>query len=267
MSHQLQGAARRADQRRVGQPLPRPPDRRPRRAVQVPHIEYVREAGSEGIELVMWDRTQCDVDVPRGATWPAAGGKTPTVRHRFFHVPASNTAVGHPKLLLGEQRMAEVWMKTSRSRLPGAGAFGIKHLDAIQLIDGVGSSRWSAASSRRPRRRRRATASATSAPSSPTAWRAGRRRGHPVHADADARRAEPRLPARASMCRSRSLLADSLRAPREVVALQRRPASSRCAATRGASTRATSTCTGRSRRARSTSSRWTCRPTSSGART
>jgi protocatechuate 4,5-dioxygenase beta chain len=23
------------------------------------------------------------------------GGKPPTVRHRFYHVPASNTAVGH----------------------------------------------------------------------------------------------------------------------------------------------------------------------------
>ena len=25
----------------------------------------------------------------------AAGGPPPTVRHRFYHVPASNTAVGH----------------------------------------------------------------------------------------------------------------------------------------------------------------------------
>jgi len=24
-----------------------------------------------------------------------AGGPAPTVRHRFYHVPASNTAVGH----------------------------------------------------------------------------------------------------------------------------------------------------------------------------
>ena len=55
---------------------------------QVPHIEYVREAGSEGIELVMWL-------IARGAMADVAGGKKPTVRHRFFHVPASNTAVGH----------------------------------------------------------------------------------------------------------------------------------------------------------------------------
>jgi protocatechuate 4,5-dioxygenase, beta chain len=55
---------------------------------QVPHIEYVREAGSEGIELVMWL-------IARGAMADVAGGKPPVVRHRFFHVPASNTAVGH----------------------------------------------------------------------------------------------------------------------------------------------------------------------------
>jgi len=48
-----------------------------------PHIEYLREAGSEGIELVMWL-------VMRGAL-------NAEVRevHRFYHVPASNTAVGH----------------------------------------------------------------------------------------------------------------------------------------------------------------------------
>ena len=54
----------------------------------VPHIDYVREAGSEGIELVMWL-------IARGAMADVAGGARPTVRHRFYHVPASNTAVGH----------------------------------------------------------------------------------------------------------------------------------------------------------------------------
>jgi protocatechuate 4,5-dioxygenase beta chain len=48
----------------------------------------VREAGSEGIELVMWL-------IARGAMSDLRGGKKPTVRHRFYHVPASNTAVGH----------------------------------------------------------------------------------------------------------------------------------------------------------------------------
>ncbi len=56
---------------------------------RVPHIEYVREAGSEGIELVMWL-------IARGAMDDVAGRpNAPKVVHRFFHVPASNTAVGH----------------------------------------------------------------------------------------------------------------------------------------------------------------------------
>jgi protocatechuate 4,5-dioxygenase, beta chain len=53
-----------------------------------PHIDYVREAGSEGIELVMWL-------IARGAMADVNGGHKPTVKHRFYHVPASNTAVGH----------------------------------------------------------------------------------------------------------------------------------------------------------------------------
>jgi hypothetical protein len=51
---------------------------------QMPHIDYVREAGSEGIELVMWL-------IARGAM----SDNPPKVVHRFYHVPASNTAVGH----------------------------------------------------------------------------------------------------------------------------------------------------------------------------
>jgi protocatechuate 4,5-dioxygenase, beta chain len=60
----------------------------PAALAQVPHIEYVREAGSEGIELVMWL-------IARGAMADVAGGAAPKVLHRFYHVPASNTAVGH----------------------------------------------------------------------------------------------------------------------------------------------------------------------------
>jgi protocatechuate 4,5-dioxygenase beta chain len=56
----------------------------PAALAEVPHIEYVREAGSEGIELVMWL-------IARGAM----SDNAPRVRHRFYHVPASNTAVGH----------------------------------------------------------------------------------------------------------------------------------------------------------------------------
>ena len=49
----------------------------------MPHIEYLREAGSEGIELVMWL-------IMRGAL-----GESVDAVHRFYHVPASNTALGH----------------------------------------------------------------------------------------------------------------------------------------------------------------------------
>jgi protocatechuate 4,5-dioxygenase beta chain len=55
----------------------------PESLAQIPHVQYIREAGSEGIELVMWL-------IMRGAL-------DAQVRevHRFYHVPASNTAVGH----------------------------------------------------------------------------------------------------------------------------------------------------------------------------
>lgn len=61
----------------------------PEALASVPHLEYVQQAGSEGIELVMWL-------IARGAMADVgAGGRKPTVKHRFYHVPASNTAVGH----------------------------------------------------------------------------------------------------------------------------------------------------------------------------
>lgn len=55
----------------------------PEELSKVPHIDYIRDAGSEGIELVMWliMRGALDDDV--------------TEIHRHYHVPASNTAVGH----------------------------------------------------------------------------------------------------------------------------------------------------------------------------
>ena len=60
----------------------------PQGQAAMPHIDYLREAGSEGIELVMWL-------IARGAMADLAGGGKPKVVHRFYHVPASNTAVGH----------------------------------------------------------------------------------------------------------------------------------------------------------------------------
>jgi protocatechuate 4,5-dioxygenase, beta chain len=55
----------------------------PQSLVKIPHLEYIREAGSEGIELVMWL-------IARGAL----DDKVKEL-HRFYTVPASNTAVGH----------------------------------------------------------------------------------------------------------------------------------------------------------------------------
>ena len=88
MSHQLQGPRaglinREWDNRFLDRLIEDPAG-----LAETPHIEYVREAGSEGIELVMWL-------IARGAMADVAGGARPTVAHRFYHVPASNTAVGH----------------------------------------------------------------------------------------------------------------------------------------------------------------------------
>ncbi len=49
----------------------------------IPHVDYMRDAGSEGIELVMWL-------IMRGAL----DDQVKEI-HRHYHVPASNTAVGH----------------------------------------------------------------------------------------------------------------------------------------------------------------------------
>jgi hypothetical protein len=66
----------------------------PASAAAIPHINYVREAGSEGIELVMWLVARGAMDDVNDVN-DVDGGKAPIVRHRFYHVPASNTAVGH----------------------------------------------------------------------------------------------------------------------------------------------------------------------------
>jgi len=94
MSHQLQGPRaglinREFDQNFLDRLIADPDG-----LSRMPHIDYVREAGSEGIELVMWL-------IARGAMADVAGGPAPRVAHRFYHVPASNTAVGH--LILEEQ--------------------------------------------------------------------------------------------------------------------------------------------------------------------
>ena len=90
MSHQLQGPrAGLINKEFDNRFLDRLPDD-PEGLARIPHIDYVREAGSEGIELVMWliARGALDAKVRQA--------------HRFYHVPASNTAVGHMILENGD---------------------------------------------------------------------------------------------------------------------------------------------------------------------
>ena len=83
MSHQLQGPRAGHINRDFDTRFLDGLTRDPEALARLPHLEYVREAGSEGIELVMWL-------IMRGAL--AADARE---TYRFYHVPASNTAVGH----------------------------------------------------------------------------------------------------------------------------------------------------------------------------
>jgi protocatechuate 4,5-dioxygenase beta chain len=65
----------------------------PESLLEISHIDLLRDAGSEGIELVMWL-------IMRGAL----GGSVREV-HRHYHVPASNTAAG---LIIFEDTTADV---------------------------------------------------------------------------------------------------------------------------------------------------------------
>ena len=89
MSHQLQGPRAGLINRTFDNAFLDKLIADPAAAAAIPHIDYVREAGSEGIELVMWL-------IARGAMKDIAENPSPIrLRHRFYHVPASNTAVGH----------------------------------------------------------------------------------------------------------------------------------------------------------------------------
>ena len=83
MSHQLQGQRtglinQEFDTNYLDKFGPAPED-----LAKIPHEDYLRLAGSEGIELVMW--------------LVARGTMNECVReiHRHYHVPISNTAIGH----------------------------------------------------------------------------------------------------------------------------------------------------------------------------
>ena len=83
MSHQLQGPRAGLINSKFDNEYLENFSKHPEEIVKIPHIDYVREAGSEGIELVMWL-------IMRGAIDEHA-----KEIYRFYHVPASNTAVGH----------------------------------------------------------------------------------------------------------------------------------------------------------------------------
>jgi hypothetical protein len=88
MSHQLQGARAGLINKEFDNAFLDKLIHDPQAAADISHMDYVREAGSEGIELVMWL-------IARGAMNDVNGGKAPVLKKRFYHVPASNTAVGH----------------------------------------------------------------------------------------------------------------------------------------------------------------------------
>jgi protocatechuate 4,5-dioxygenase beta chain len=83
MSHQIQGPRAGFINREFDQAFLDQLVHDPAALARKPHIDYIRNAGAEGIELVMWL-------IMRGALDPEVDEL-----HRFYHVPASNTAVGH----------------------------------------------------------------------------------------------------------------------------------------------------------------------------
>ena len=147
----------------------------PKKLTRITHLELMREAGAEGIEMVMWL-------VMRGAL----DDKVDEV-YRFYTVPASNTAVGHiilenrkkaakeaaarrtsvrpPARKSAHSQRSRSWQsettrqpgscvlklyaatlamrtvrpkrKTMKICVAGQGAFGQKHLDALKRIHGV----------------------------------------------------------------------------------------------------------------------------------
>ena len=58
---------------------------------------YSRIADEAPVERVILGEVICSKRTPfrTGAMADVAGGRKPELKHRFYHVPASNTAVGH----------------------------------------------------------------------------------------------------------------------------------------------------------------------------
>ena len=83
MSHQIQGPRAGLINSDFDKAFLDDLSRNPERLAKIPPIEYLRDAGAEAIELVMWL-------IMRGAL-----GDNVEEVHRFYHVPASSTAVGN----------------------------------------------------------------------------------------------------------------------------------------------------------------------------
>ncbi|HEX3486742.1 MAG TPA: class III extradiol dioxygenase subunit beta [Micropepsaceae bacterium] len=83
MSHQLQGPRAGLINKEFDKRFLDNLTRDPQALVRIPHFEYLRDTGSEGIEMVMWL-------IMRGAL-----NDDIEEVYRFYHVPASNTALGH----------------------------------------------------------------------------------------------------------------------------------------------------------------------------
>jgi protocatechuate 4,5-dioxygenase beta chain len=87
----------------------------PQKLVKIPHIDYMREAGAEGIEMVMWL-------VMRGAL----DDKADEI-YRFYTVPASNTAVGH--IILANRPRGAAKKAATKSKRPA-----VKHKRAAARV-------------------------------------------------------------------------------------------------------------------------------------
>jgi protocatechuate 4,5-dioxygenase beta chain len=90
----------------------------PKKLTRIQHLEFMREAGAEGIEMVMWliMRGALDDDIEEV--------------YRFYTVPASNTAVGHI-ILENRRRAATKSKRPAAGKRPGAG----KHKRAAARAD------------------------------------------------------------------------------------------------------------------------------------
>jgi len=83
MSHQIQGPRAGLINKEFDKNFLDDLSRDPERLKDIAHLEYMREAGAEAVELVMW------------LVMRAALGEKVDEVYRFYHVPASSTGVGH----------------------------------------------------------------------------------------------------------------------------------------------------------------------------